>query len=342
MSASQLQIGKETENPERRGLKKGLYLVPSLFTAANILMGFYTVMSAMRAFQLIGLNEVARATPYLDNGAKAIGWRCSLTCLTGVLPVSPALRSASAGFDCRRYNLRPGAGCAGLRLSYGVALSEGSDSTISRALHLLHVSDVRRFASGFNVQIIKAAYLPRALSRLIRRAWACRFRSPADWWQRWFILRRPLTVYEKSEMYSLLMIVLIGTLSILMVSTLRFSELQNRRHQDSQHANGHSGPGADHVDFSVFAIRPVGACARLLFSMTALMDVEISQAPAGTLRTQYPPRNLSQQATSSKLRFRGSSRIHWMRRLTVPVGCQDHQIIDDDGSSCGVDTVSGG
>ena len=52
MSAPQLQTGKETENPERRGLKKGLYLVPSLFTAANILMGFYTVMSAMRVRDL--------------------------------------------------------------------------------------------------------------------------------------------------------------------------------------------------------------------------------------------------------------------------------------------------
>ena len=38
MSEPQLPVGKEAENLERRGLKKGLYLVPSLFTAGNILM----------------------------------------------------------------------------------------------------------------------------------------------------------------------------------------------------------------------------------------------------------------------------------------------------------------
>ena len=83
MSAPQLELVKDTENPERRGLKKGLYLVPSLFTAANILMGFYTVMSAMRAFQLIGLHDSARAMPYLDNGAKAIGWALLFDMLDG-------------------------------------------------------------------------------------------------------------------------------------------------------------------------------------------------------------------------------------------------------------------
>src|SRR5882762_6308554 len=83
MSASQLQTGKETENPERRGLKKGLYLIPSAFTAANILMGFYTIMSALRAFQLIGLGDIGRAVGYLDKGAMAIGWALLADTLDG-------------------------------------------------------------------------------------------------------------------------------------------------------------------------------------------------------------------------------------------------------------------
>jgi len=52
MSAPQLQTGKESENLERTRPEEGLYLVPSLFTAANILMGFYSVMSALRAFSV--------------------------------------------------------------------------------------------------------------------------------------------------------------------------------------------------------------------------------------------------------------------------------------------------
>jgi CDP-diacylglycerol--serine O-phosphatidyltransferase len=83
MSATESSVGKEPANPERRGLKKGLYLIPSAFTAANIGMGFYTVMNALRAFQLIGINDYARATPYLDNGAKAIGWALLFDMLDG-------------------------------------------------------------------------------------------------------------------------------------------------------------------------------------------------------------------------------------------------------------------
>ena len=44
----------ERPNPPRRGVKKGLYLIPSAFTAANIGMGFFSVMESLRGFQLLG------------------------------------------------------------------------------------------------------------------------------------------------------------------------------------------------------------------------------------------------------------------------------------------------
>ena len=51
MTADDLE---EKPNPPRRGLRKGLYLIPSAFTAANIGMGFFSVMSSLRGFQLLG------------------------------------------------------------------------------------------------------------------------------------------------------------------------------------------------------------------------------------------------------------------------------------------------
>jgi ABC-type multidrug transport system permease subunit len=50
----------ELPNPPRRGLKKGLYLIPSLFTAANIGMGFYSVMASLRGFQPTHISIVRR------------------------------------------------------------------------------------------------------------------------------------------------------------------------------------------------------------------------------------------------------------------------------------------
>src|SRR2546423_15227037 len=82
------QINSRSGNPERRGLRKGLYLIPSVFTAANIGMGFYAVMAAIRGFQFVGNGtdaDLLQASVYLDNAAKAIGWAVLFDMLDGRL-----------------------------------------------------------------------------------------------------------------------------------------------------------------------------------------------------------------------------------------------------------------
>jgi CDP-diacylglycerol--serine O-phosphatidyltransferase len=84
IGSPRLQSEPEIINPERRGLKKGLYLIPSAFTAANIGMGFYAVMAALRGFQLSAVEaDLVRASAYLDNAAKAIGWAVLFDMLDG-------------------------------------------------------------------------------------------------------------------------------------------------------------------------------------------------------------------------------------------------------------------
>src|SRR5262249_3653557 len=63
-------------NPPRRGLRKGLYLIPSMFTAGNIGMGFWSVMESLRGFQLLGHEtpDVIGATAHFDKAAIAIGF----------------------------------------------------------------------------------------------------------------------------------------------------------------------------------------------------------------------------------------------------------------------------
>src|SRR3989442_670279 len=52
--------------PPRRRLSKGMYILPSLFTTANMALGYYAILQAMHA----------TASEYwnLDNSAKAIGF----------------------------------------------------------------------------------------------------------------------------------------------------------------------------------------------------------------------------------------------------------------------------
>ncbi len=68
--------------PERRGLRKGIYLLPSAFTAANISMGFYAVMGTLRGFQLLD-DDIARATIHFNNSALAIAWAILFDMLDG-------------------------------------------------------------------------------------------------------------------------------------------------------------------------------------------------------------------------------------------------------------------
>ena len=65
----------ERPNPPRRGLRKGLYLIPSAFTAANIGMGFFSVMESLRGFQLLdnANPDVITAAIHFNKAAIAIG-----------------------------------------------------------------------------------------------------------------------------------------------------------------------------------------------------------------------------------------------------------------------------
>ncbi len=51
---------------------KGLYVIPTLFTAANVAMGFWAVLSSIRGFAVI-TSDPGRAAGYFDQGAIAIG-----------------------------------------------------------------------------------------------------------------------------------------------------------------------------------------------------------------------------------------------------------------------------
>jgi CDP-diacylglycerol--serine O-phosphatidyltransferase len=81
MSIPRLQPDKRfstaTASTGHKGLKKGVYLVPSLFTAMNILAGFYSLMATMSGFRLLGIggaSAIKEAADRFDYAAIAIGW----------------------------------------------------------------------------------------------------------------------------------------------------------------------------------------------------------------------------------------------------------------------------
>jgi CDP-diacylglycerol---serine O-phosphatidyltransferase len=70
-----------TSRSPRRGIRKGIYVVPSLFTIGNIFCGFYAVINSLKACQS-GL-ETAQAATLFKQAALAIGLAYLLDGLDG-------------------------------------------------------------------------------------------------------------------------------------------------------------------------------------------------------------------------------------------------------------------
>jgi len=234
MSEFQPPIGKESENPERRGLKKGLYLVPSLFTAANILMGFYTVMSALRAFQLIGQKDYGRATSYLDNGAMAIGLAVLFDMLDGrIARLTKTTTEIGVQLDSIADVVSFGLAPAVLAYvwGYGAALNEGSDLyNLALFISFMFLMCGAFRLARFNVQSSRPRILAEGLIKTDKKSFVGLPIPVAGGLVAAIVhfAPQPLISYgrEKAELYSMLLIGLIGILSIMMVSTLRFSSFK--------------------------------------------------------------------------------------------------------------------
>lgn len=77
-SASQAQM-----NRLRRNWRKGVYVIPSLLTTANIFCGFYSVMASLAASQAFAVGEVALATERFSRAAISIGFAALFDLLDG-------------------------------------------------------------------------------------------------------------------------------------------------------------------------------------------------------------------------------------------------------------------
>src|SRR5258708_11401463 len=65
-------MSEEEIKPPHKGLKKGLYVIPTLFTAANVAMGYLAVLSSIRGFSVATSNP-EMAAGYFNRAGLAIG-----------------------------------------------------------------------------------------------------------------------------------------------------------------------------------------------------------------------------------------------------------------------------
>jgi CDP-diacylglycerol--serine O-phosphatidyltransferase len=211
----------ELPNPPRRGLKKGLYLIPSLFTAANIGMGFYSVMASLRGFQILGspTPDLVSAYAHFNSAAVAIGTKT--TTEIGIQLDSIA--------DVVTFGLAPAV--LAYTWGYGASLPEGSDlHNVGWFVSFMFLICGAFRLARFNVQASRPRILAEGTPKVDKKNFvglpipmAGAFIAALVHFSPW-----PLIYFgpERARIYSGLLMVLVGLLSVMMVSTLRFSSFK--------------------------------------------------------------------------------------------------------------------
>ncbi len=231
-----------SQPPVRRGIKKGLYLLPSAFTAANIGMGYFAVMAALRGFQVLdgvslgmpsegeAAQKIAAATMHFDNAARAIGWAILFDTLDGrIARLTKTTTEIGIQLDSLADVLTFGIAPAvlGYAWGYGAALSEGSRAhQLGWFLSFMFLICGAFRLARFNVQAIRPRVLAEGTAKVDKKNFVGLPIPMAGGFIAALVhfTPMPLSYYGVSEgrLYSGLLMAAVALLSFLMISTVKY------------------------------------------------------------------------------------------------------------------------
>jgi CDP-diacylglycerol--serine O-phosphatidyltransferase len=231
-----VQMDQETPNPPRRGLKKGIYLIPSLFTAGNIGMGFFAVMACLRAFQLLGgpNPDVAGAAIRVDYAAIAIGFALLFDMLDGrIARMTKTTTEIGIQLDSIADVVTFGLAPAVLAYvwGYGASLTEGTNlHQLSWFISFMYLMCGAFRLARFNVQASRPRIVAAGTIKTDKKSFVGLPIPVAGGLIAAIVHFAPMPLVgygaERARIYSGLLMLLVGLLSVMMVSTLRFSSFK--------------------------------------------------------------------------------------------------------------------
>jgi CDP-diacylglycerol--serine O-phosphatidyltransferase len=227
-----------TPNPERRGLKKGLYLIPFSFTTANILMGFMSIMESLRAFQLLAGKTPAgysAAAAHFDLAAIMIGFAVVFDALDGrIARLTKTTTEIGVQFDSIADVLSFGISPAVMVFSwgYGSALAEGTPLwKLGWFVSFLYIMCGAFRLARYNVQAMRPRLLAEGTTKVDKKSFVGLPIPAAAVVLASIIHFHPDPIARQGEprmlIVSILLMALVGCLGVLMVSTLRYSSFKS-------------------------------------------------------------------------------------------------------------------
>jgi CDP-diacylglycerol--serine O-phosphatidyltransferase len=213
------------------GLKKGVYLVPSLFTALNIFAGFFSLMETMTGFRLLGTGD---ATRHFDYAAMAIGWALLCDILDGrVARMTKSTTEIGIQLDSLADIVSFGIAPAMLVYAwgYGTALeSWGNAYQLAWFLSFMYVICGGFRLARFNVQASRPRPLAEGTQKVDKKSFVGLPIPVAGCLIAAIVHFAPTPIRyapQRADLLAGLMMVLIAFLSVLMVSTLRFTSFKS-------------------------------------------------------------------------------------------------------------------
>ncbi|MBA2380011.1 MAG: CDP-alcohol phosphatidyltransferase family protein [Blastocatellia bacterium] len=226
----------ENEEPKivHRGIKKGLYVIPTAFTAANIAMGFLAVLWSIRGFHLAFTDPVA-ASGYFNYAAVAIGLAILFDTLDGrVARMTKTATEIGVQFDSLADVLTFGIAPIALIYSWGIAAAFNENSTehgFGVFLLFMYLMCGAFRLARFNLQATRPRVLMEGTPKVDKKNFVGLPIPPAAGLMAAIVHFAPLPLNGYGEgaakFYAMLMMVLIAVLGVLMVSTLRYTSFKS-------------------------------------------------------------------------------------------------------------------
>jgi CDP-diacylglycerol--serine O-phosphatidyltransferase len=207
---------------KRQGIRRGVYVLPSLFTVGTLICGYFAILSTLRGAQMLAAGVTSGlALVAFDNAAKAIGWAILFDGLDGRIArltntASPFGREFDSLADVITFGVAP----AFLAFVWGV---RGVDEAAGRDLiqHIRQVAWIITFAyvicgaarlARFNIETVKPTSDRRFFVGLPIPAAAGVVAAIVHW------EKQPLNVWE----FAVAWLMVVGILAFLMVSRMRY------------------------------------------------------------------------------------------------------------------------
>lgn len=216
------------ENPPRRGIRRGIYIIPSMFTIGNILCGFYAVINSVKGYQAYP----EQATHLFDNAARAIGIAVLLDGLDGrIARMTKTTSEFGVELDSIADVITFGIAPAVVAYTWGYGSIPGLERLAWGISFFFLICGALRLAR-FNVMARAPRFsVPGNTPKLDKRYFVGLPIPPAAGLLAAVIhfVPQPLSTYgsEDARMYSWVLLIGMTLLAVLMVSKIRYTSFKN-------------------------------------------------------------------------------------------------------------------